>query len=448
MGKLFGTSGVRGVVGQELTPELVMDLGLALATFLEGSGRVVVGKDPRTTSDMLEGCLVAGLLSGGCDVVKLGVIPTPALALAVSKLNARAGAMVTASHNPPEYNGLKFWGQELAFTPEQEAEIEEIYFSKRGKRASWDKIGQVERGEIMPEYLELLVSGVSLSKGYKVVVDCGNGAGALATPQALRELGCKVITLNSQLDGHFPGRGLEPSPENLEELCKVVKSVGADLGLAHDGDADRIAAVDERGRVASPDKLLALISAHEVKRGETIVTTVDASSVVDELVHRQGGKVIRTRVGDVSVALELKRRGAVFGGEPSGSWIFSRVHLAPDGPLAGVRLLELLDVEGRKLSELLDELPEYPMIRVRFQCREDLKHELMRRFEESVSREFSGVVEKLTIDGIRLSFEDGSWVLVRPSGTEPYIRVTAEGKTEERAKELADRAVKILTAVA
>ncbi len=446
MGKLFGTSGVRGVVGEQLTPELALDLGLALATHLGGEGSVVLGKDPRTSSDMLESCLTSGLLSGGCDIKRLGIVPTPVVSFAVRRLNAKAGVMITASHNPPEYNGIKFWGPDgMAYMPEQEAEIERIYFGKRMKPAAWDRIGKVGTVDVLPSYIDELVGAVELKRGYKVVVDCGNGAGSVVTPYLLRRLGCEVVTLNSQLDGFFPGRPLEPSPENLRELCSVVKSIGADLGIAHDGDADRAAAVDELGRVAQPDKLLALISAHQVgEKGDIVVTTVDASGTVDECVGAKKGKVVRTKVGDVSVAAEIKKRRAIFGGEPCGAWIFPKVHLVPDGPLAAAKVLELLSSTGKWLSELLDELPAHPTVRKKVACQNEKKATTMKKFKARLRREFRGISDVLTIDGIRFSFKDGSWALVRPSGTEPCIRVTAEGRTPARAKEITGETVRIL----
>ena len=445
MGKLFGTSGIRGVVNKDLRPELALDLGLALATYLGNSGTVVVGKDPRTSSDMFESCLVSGLLSGGCDIKKLGIVPTPAVSFAARSLGANAGVMITASHNPPEYNGIKFWSSDgMAYRPEQEAKVEAIYFAKRLKSVPWDKIGKVEAADILPEYINEIANAVSLKRSYKVVLDCGNGAGAQVTPYLLRKLGCKVITLNSQLDGFFPGRKLEPTAENLQELCTVVKSLGADLGLAHDGDADRVAAVDEKGRVAEPDKLLALISANQVrKKGDIVVTTVDASGTVDECVGAKG-KVIRTKVGDVSVAAEIKKRGAIFGGEPCGAWIFPEVHLVPDGPLAAAKILELLESAGKQLSELLDELPEHPTVRKKIACPNEKKATVMKKFETRLRRKFKGISDVLTIDGIRFSFKDGSWALVRPSGTEPYIRVTAGGKKEKNVEKIAENAAKIL----
>jgi phosphoglucosamine mutase len=395
---------------------------------------------------MLEGCLVAGLLSGGCDVKKIGIVPTPVVSFAVRRLAAAAGAMITASHNPPEYNGIKFWDSSgMAYTPKAEAKIEAIYFGKKSKPAAWDRIGGVETIDVLPEFIDEIASSTSLKRSYKVVVDCGNGAGALVTPYVLRKLGCEVITLNSQLDGYFPGRPLEPTPENLKELCKVVKSVGADIGLAHDGDADRIAAVDEKGRVVSWDKLLALVCAYAIRRfGGKVVTTVDASMVVDEYVSAAGGSVVRTRVGDVSVAQTMKAHGAVFGGEPCGAWICGDIRMCPDGPLAGVRILKLIDEAGKSLSELADEVPSYPLVRIKVRCPNEKKAATMKKFGVRSKKEFPEAVDALTIDGIRLSFKDGSWILVRPSGTEPYIRITAEGKTREKAQKNARKASKLL----
>jgi phosphoglucosamine mutase len=446
VGKLFGTSGVRGVINKDITPELAIDLGLALATHLKNSGTVVVGKDPRTSSDMLESCLISGLLSGGCDVKRLSIVPTPAVSFAIRFLNADSGIMITASHNPPEYNGMKFWNRDgMAYTTEQEAKIETIYYSKKLSFVTWDKIGKFEDVDVLPGYMDEITSDVSLSRSYKVVLDCGNGAGALVTPYLLRKLGCKVITLNSQVDGFFPGRGLEPTPENLGELCNVVKSIGADIGFAHDGDADRIAAVDEKGRVANPDKLLSLISAHQLKKeGDIVITTVDASDAIDESVGEKKGKVVRTSVGDVSVAVEVKRRGAIFGGEPCGAWIFPTVTLAPDGPLAAAKILELLDSSGKSLSELLDSIPEHPTVRKKITCPNEKKPTVMKKFKAELRKEFRGIRRVLTIDGVRFSFIDGTWVLVRPSGTEPCIRITAGGKKENDVRKIVEETSRIL----
>lgn len=437
MTRLFGTSGIRGTWG-EIHPNLFMRLGYALSVFLEKSGRVLVGRDTRTSGEALQASLVSGLLSGGCEVVEAGVVPTPVLAFATRLLKMDAGVMITASHNPPEYNGVKFWsGEGMAFTPKEEEEIERI-LQDNPKRVEWHEVGSSREEDVLPLYFEEILRGFSLNRKFRVVVDCGNGAASLVTPLLLRELGCEVIALNSHPDG-FPGRGLEPVAENLKELAEEVKNSNADIGIAHDGDADRVVAVDERGRIVDLDKLLALVAREEGKGG-TVVTTVDASRVVEKAVEEKGGRVIRTKVGDVNVAIACKETHAAFGGEPCGAWIFPRIHLAPDGPLGALVLLRILD-SGKKLSEMVDELPQYVMLRKKISCSSTQKEEVMKKFA-TMAKEMGGEIS--TIDGIRVSLPEG-WILVRPSGTEPLIRITVEGEREEWAREQLNRTVQILT---
>ncbi|MEM3452524.1 MAG: phosphoglucosamine mutase [Candidatus Hadarchaeum sp.] len=445
MGRLFGTSGARGLVGKQITPKLVMDLGQSLASLLGNSGTVVVGKDPRTSSDLFESCLISGLLSGGCDVKRLGVVPTPAVSFAVRNLRAKAGVMITASHNPPDYNGVKFFDSfGMAYTPLLEGKVERIYFGKKWRQVSWKEIGEVEDLDILPDYISALVGAVQLSRGYKVVVDCGNGAASVVAPELLRRVGCKVISMNSQPDGLFPGRPPEPSAENLVELCRVVRATESDLGIAHDGDADRVVFVSENGSVASGDEVLAIVASSQVtKKGDVVVTTVDASNVVDEVVSDNRGKVVRTKVGDVSVAAEIKRRGAMFGGEPCGAWIFPRFSMAPESLLGALKVLELMDVSRKKISELLGPLPKYYMLREKIACSEEQKTKLIALASKKLVKEFSENIGVLKVDGVRVNLLDG-WVLVRASGTEPYVRVTAEARTPGRAEEILSKTVKLL----
>jgi len=436
--RVFGTSGIRGAWSEEVTPALFLKLGKALSTFLGQSGKVLVGRDTRTTGEALQAALVSGLLSGGCEVIEAGIIPTPVLAFATKFLKMDAGVIITASHNPPAYNGVKFWSREgMAFTPDQERKIEEIFHGE-ARAVEWRNVGHAREQEVLSIYTEEILKKFSLQEKFKIVVDCGNGAASLVTPFLLRELGCEVITLNSHPDG-FPGRELEPSQESLKELAKEVKNSGADIGLAHDGDADRVAAVDEKGRVVDQDKLLALV-AREQAKGKTVVTTVDASRVIEKVIEETGGKVIRTKVGDVNVAIACKQSEAAFGGEPCGAWIFPQFHLAPDGPLGALILLKILE-SGKSLSEMIDELPTYIMLRKKIPCPNTNKERVMKRFlavAEKMSTDLS------TVDGVRVSFPEG-WVLVRPSGTEPFIRVTVEGENEEWVREQMTKTIQILT---
>ena len=224
--RLFGTSGVRGVAGREITPELCLNLGFTLATYLGNSGTVVVGRDPRTTGRLLESVTVAGLLAGGCDVALAGMVPTPVLALGTKLIGAKAGVMVTASHNPPEYNGLKFWDEKgMAYTEEKESEIERIFFAGGWRKVEWNRIGSAREVDLLSLYEEEIRNRLHFESSLKVVVDCGNGAGSVLTPLLLRVFGCKVVSLNSNPDGRFPARGLEPNEKNLQSLAQVVREV-------------------------------------------------------------------------------------------------------------------------------------------------------------------------------------------------------------------------------
>ncbi|MEM2874541.1 MAG: phosphoglucosamine mutase [Candidatus Hadarchaeales archaeon] len=440
--RIFGTSGVRGAFGPEMDPRLLMDISLSLSEFLSHTGKVLVGRDTRTTGGLIEGCVVAALSSGGCDVLRAGVVPTPALSFGVRHTGASAGVMVTASHNPPEYNGLKFWRSDgCAFDEDDERRIEKIYWERRWAGVGWKEVGAISSADVLSPYLNHLESKSRIEKEHLVAVDCGNGAASLVTPLLLRRVGCRVRTLNSNPDGFFPGRPPEPSADSLAGLAALVKRIGAEVGIAHDGDADRTSIVDERGRLAQPDRMLALVASHMVrKKGDIVVTTVDASSVVDEAVTRAGGVVVRTGVGDVKVAAEIKRRGAVFGGEPSGAWIFPHVGMAPDGPMGAMMTLELMEASGTSLSHMLDSLPEYPVIREKVQCPSELRDGAMDRIKGALEVELEGIREILTVDGIRMDLENG-WVLVRPSGTEPLIRITVEGKSTDLAREIMERTV-------
>ena len=442
--KLFGTSGIRGKIGSEVTSELALKVGKALATYLNYEGTVVIGFDTRTTNKMLEQALTAGLVEGGIDVIKLNMVPTPLVGYATEKLGADAGVMITASHNPSQYNGIKLWNANgMAYTPEQEKEIEDLYYSEEFGETRWDHIGSiVYNEEIKNQYVNDLVNAVDIKPGFKVVIDCACGAGSEISPIAFRKAGCDVITLNSQVDGFFPGRNPEPNDANLGSLKKAVVATGSDLGIAHDGDADRMITVDETGKVSDFDKLLALVSKGF---GGTVVTTVDAGICMDEAMAEVGGKVVRTPVGDVSVAKSIIEEDAKFGGEPSGTWLHPDFCMCPDGLLSGLRLAELVSHEG-KLSELLSQFNDYPHKRDKVTCSKEAKVKVMENMEDLLKDAFDDIENINTIDGVRITFDDGSWVLVRPSGTEDYVRITLEAKTEERAEFISKTCKEIIEA--
>ena len=437
--KLFGTSGIRGLIGSEVTCELALNVGKSLAYYLGNEGTVVLGYDTRTTNEMLDQAICAGLLESGVDVIKIGMVPTPLVGYATEKLDADAGIMLTASHNPSPYNGIKLWNKNgMAYTSSQEAKIEEIYANRDYVSVTWDKVGKLHvNEEIKGQYIDDLVDMVEIKEGLKVVIDCASGAGSEISPLVFRKAGCEVTTLNSQPDGFFPGRNPEPNEENLQTLMKTVVAIGADLGIAHDGDADRMITVDEKGNVSPFDSLLALISK---EFDGDIVTTVDAGLCMDESVN---GKVLRTKVGDVNVAEVIIEENASFGGEPSGTWLHPDFCMCPDGILSGLRMAEIVSRDG-KLSDLLAQIPSYPNIREKITCSAEAKIKVMENMEELLTSAFDDVREVNSIDGVRLTFEDGSWVLVRPSGTEDYVRITLESRDAERAESIKETCVKII----
>ena len=437
--KLFGTSGIRGLIGSEVTCELALNVGKSLAYYLGNEGTVVLGYDTRTTNEMLDQAICAGLLESGVDVIKIGMVPTPLVGYATEKLDADAGIMLTASHNPSPYNGIKLWNKNgMAYTSSQEAKIEEIYANKDYVSVTWDKVGKLHvNEEIKGQYIDDLVGMVEIKEGLKVVIDCASGAGSEISPLVFRKAGCEVTTLNSQPDGFFPGRNPEPNEENLQTLMKTVVAIGADLGIAHDGDADRMITVDEKGNVSPFDSLLALISK---EFDGDIVTTVDAGLCMDESVN---GKVLRTKVGDVNVAEVIIEENASFGGEPSGTWLHPDFCMCPDGILSGLRMAEIVSRDG-KLSDLLAQIPSYPNIREKITCSAEAKIKVMENMEELLTSAFDDVREVNSIDGVRLTFEDDSWVLVRPSGTEDYVRITLESRDAERAESIKETCVKII----
>jgi phosphoglucosamine mutase len=428
--KLFGSSGIRGIVNKEVTPELALQVGLVLGSRKKTA---VIGRDPRVSAPMIEHALVAGLTAAGCDVTKVGMVTTPTLAYAAREYEC--GVMVTASHNPSEYVGIKLWNPDgMAFDSAQQEEIEDAIENENFSRVTWDLIGKIAEDEnAIRDHMDM-IEGLVGNSGLRVVLDCGCGAGSTITPYLLQELGCQVITLNAQPDGHFPARNPEPNDQNLSLLKKAVVAFGADLGIAHDGDADRMMAVDEKGNFVSGDDLLAIFGHFECgdEKG-AVVVPVDTSMMVDD--HLEGSEIIRTRVGDVYVAEGIKQYGAIYGGEPSGSWIFPKISYCPDGIYAAAKLVEI--VREKKLSELRAELPVYATKRGALPCANEKKAEFM----EKVKRRLEPLGKVLDIDGIRVELENG-WVLVRPSGTEAKVRITAEAR--ENVDEIYDMAEKIV----
>ncbi|KTG30391.1 phosphoglucosamine mutase [Haloferax profundi] len=427
---MFGTSGVRGPFGDSITPELAASLGQALAAC--GSDCVVVGHDARTTSPLLADASSSALRSAGVDVVRAGRVSTPTLARGVAWTDSDAGLMITASHNPPEDNGFKLWepsGQ--AFGEARRAEIEATLDANEQTYASWEDVGtEHDADHLTARHVDALCDAVDIDGDCSVVVDLGNGMGE-ATVEALLRMGCDVQTLNATPDGRFPGRPSEPTAETCETLCSVVANTDADLGIAHDGDADRMMAVDETGSFVEGDELLALFAREVVTDGERAAAPLNTSLVVDDVLDEQGASLTRTKVGDVFVAEAARDDDVVFGGEPSGAWIWPDETLCPDGPLAACKLVELVERHG-SLAAQRAALASYPLRRTSVET--DEKEAVMAGVRDALMDTYdAGRIS--TLDGFRVEHDDG-WFLVRASGTQPLVRLTAEARDEQRADEL------------
>jgi phosphomannomutase len=427
--ELFGTAGIRGGVDERVTPELALSVGRAAG---QDGGEFVVGHDGRVTSPALADAVASGLASAGVQVVRVGQVPTPALAYAS---RGRRGVMVTASHNPPADNGLKLFADGREYGDEAEESVERRV--ERGDSpAGWEAWGDTVGEEILAAYRRAVAD---YARGFgadperlTVAVDAGNGMGGVATPQVLRALGADVVSTEANVDGHFPARESKPTPETLAPFCRFVADTTADLGVAHDGDADRIVVVDGDGDIVHEDTVLAMLAEQYTSAATVddpvVVTTPNASGRIDERVEATGGRVERVRLGALHEGIARERRGAmsdtevVFAAEP-----WKHVHPAFGGWIDGVASAAVLTrlVAASGLAQRRAAITERPYRKVSVDCPDEQKPAVMATLEDELPDSFPES-EVATDHGVRLSFPDDSWVLVRPSGTESYVRIYAE----------------------
>ena len=444
--RLFGTNGVRFVPGVSHDLDFVINLAESIGTYF-GSGEILVGHDGRLSNLALANAAVSGLLSSGRDVAEAGLVPTPALQYGVKAMGFKGGVMITASHNPPQYNGVKVSGSDGVEIPHlDEQRIEKIYFDKTQNKADWKSIG-VARPEpsVVRTYLLGILSKVKAKviaeRRFTVVMDLGNGAQAVAAPYLVESLGCKLITINSVVDGNFPGRGPEPTPDTLKDLSAAVKSTGADLGVAYDGDGDRSIFCDEDGRVLWGDQSGCLVADFVLERnkGATVVTSVASSQAIEAVAKKRGAKVIRTKVGSVEISRTILERNAIFGFEENGGCIYQPHIPVRDGGMTTALMLECLAGKGMSFSKALAfVVPKYYQSKTKLEVGPKKIEHVMK----SVEKEAKGEVER--IDGLKLWTGVHSWVLVRPSGTEPIVRIFAESETQEGADQLVKKFAKIV----
>src|SRR3972149_5347129 len=430
MAKLFGTNGIRGIFGETFTLDFTSEITLSLATYFR-KGPILVGYDGRESSIIVSKIVCSSLNSAGFDCAIAGLIPTPCLQYSTKNLGYLGGIMITASHNPPQYNGIKPTAKDgVEISRDDELKVEEIYFKKNWKLAT-RKLGITKKIEnTVATYLKGIKSQVNLqkikSRKFRIVLDLGNGAQAVAAPQLCRELGCEVITINENIDGSFPGRGSEPTPQNLHVLSKTVIESKADLGVAFDGDGDRSIFCDNTGEILTGDRSALLLSRFLLEKNpkSKVVTTMNSTSRIEDIAAGSNSKVIRTKVGSVEVSRELVSTKALIGFEENGGFMYGKHNQVRDGAMTMGIVLDLLAASKKSISDELALLPSSFTTKGKVECTKDDAKKIIQILKKEDHK-------KDTTDGIKIMFDKSKWVMVRPSGTEPIIRIYAESDSRQ-----------------
>ncbi len=441
MRRLFGTDGVRGIINNELTPEMALRLGTAIGTFFGEGARILVGRDIRAGGEMIKNAVVAGLLSTGVRVYDADLAPTPALQYVVKADGFDGGVMITASHNPPEYNGIKVIDSDGIELPRDKEEVvEELYFTMKFRRVSWRSLVYSVKpySYVNEKYVKAVISHVDSElirkRGFRVLIDPANSVGAITSPWVARELGVKVYTINGNLDPTFPGRPPEPTADTLSDTVKATLSLGVDLAVAHDGDADRAIVIDDKGRVQWGDRTAAIlarfIAGKHPDLPRRVFTAVSSSTLIEDVLKPLGVDVVWLKVGSIGISRELVKQGGICGFEENGGFMYPLHHPVRDGAMTLALLLQLLAEEKKPLSTLYDELPQFYTIKTKI----PMSRELALKAVEKVKEAFKGY-RQITIDGVKVISSD-FWFLVRPSGTEPLLRIMIEAREKEKAEEL------------
>ncbi|MFB6299413.1 MAG: phosphoglucosamine mutase [Halobacteriales archaeon] len=440
--KVFGSSGTRGVANEELTPAFVLRVATAAGSVWDAD-RVALGRDTRVTGPMLGDAAASGLQSVGADVERLGIVPTPGLQ-AYCEAEAIPGIMITASHNPAEYNGIKLVGDDGVELPVTKLErVEDVFLADSVEPIQWDQVGTSRSIDIgRDRYIDQLKTALDrdaiADAGLTVALDPGHGAGTLTSPRFLRELGCDVVTVNAQADGHFPGRDPEPVEANLADLGRLVRTADADVGIAHDGDADRAIFFDEEGSYIEGDATLAALAAAELSARTIAVSAVNVSQRLVDIVESIGADLELTAIGSTRIITRIRELQAdgetvAVAGEGNGGIIFPDYRLARDGAYTAGKFLELLT--ERSAREIIEEYDGYHNDRRKIEYDTDDELATLQQAAADYAADADGDVT--TIDGHRIDYGD-AWILARPSGTEPVVRIYAEARTPERAATLAD----------
>jgi phosphomannomutase/phosphoglucomutase len=439
--KVFGSSGTRGVANDELTPEFVLKIAKAAGTVWR-TDRVALARDTRATGDMLADAAASGLASVGANVDRLGVVPTPG-AQAYAESEGVPALMITASHNPPEYNGVKLIGDDgIELAVGSLERVEEKFLTEKFEEVRWSETGHSHVIEDSRErYVSQLLDSIDTARiadaNLTVALDPGHGAGSLTSPEFFRKLGCTVVTTNSQPDGHFPGRDPEPVPGNLRDLGRLVEASGADVGIAHDGDADRAIFYDETGEYIEGDATLAALATAQLEPDDAVVSAVNVSQRLVDVAHETGARLELTPIGSTNIITRIRELAdqdvsVPVAGEGNGGIFFPNYRLTRDGAYTAAKFLELLVDE--RASTIVEPYNGYQNVRTNISYTTDAEQDALLSAAERAAAESNA--ELNTRDGYRLDYGD-AWVLARPSGTEPMVRIYAEARERHRAEELA-----------
>lgn len=429
---LFGTNGIRGVFGKDLSLDFLVDITRSLAAYYK-KGPILIGRDGRNSNNIMLNIVTAVLNSEGLDTVDAGILPTPCLQYATKKYQYEGGIMITASHNPPEYNGVKPIASDGVELPrEDETVVENIFTNK--KFITSEIIGRSFKEEMtidsyIDDVLELVNVDKIMKRKFKVTMDLGNGVQALVAPSLAKKLGCEVITVNGTVDGNFPGRGSEPTPSNLSLMSSVATETNSDIGAAYDGDGDRSIFCDDKGIVHWGDKTGTLLAKYLISTKHPrakIVCPINTTHILTKIAKENGSEIVHTKVGSVEVSREMVKQDAIIGMEENGGFMYGLLNQVRDGALTTALMLDLMASEEKCLSELLSSLPRVYQYKSKFECTE---MGLIQKVIDSVKNHGSPMKIE-TLDGVKIWFDEESWLMLRPSGTEPLIRIYGESTDE------------------
>ncbi|QLH10304.1 phosphoglucosamine mutase [Nitrosarchaeum sp. AC2] len=446
MAKFFGTNGIRGVFSEDFSLEFVHDMTLAIATYFK-SGPILIGYDGRESSQIIAKIVCSAINYTGLNCNNAGLVPTPCLEYAVKKLGYSGGIMITASHNPPQYNGIKPAAKDGVEIPrEDELVIEDIFLNKNWIKnpTTFGTTGKENRA--IDVYVNGIISHIDSqkikSKHLKVVLDLGNGAQAVTAPIFCKSIGCEMFLINDKIDGQFPGRGSEPTPQNLSELSKSVKENNADFGIAFDGDGDRSIFCDNNGEILTGDKSALVLTKFILQKNPNslVVTCLNSGLNIELVANEFNSKVIRTKVGSVEVSRKMVPTNALIGFEENGGFMFGKHNQVRDGCMTLALMMDLLAKSEKTLSELISELPPSFTTKDKIPCSQDDSKKLIKSLKE----EFPN--SDIT-DGIKITIDSKNWVMIRPSGTEPIIRIYGEAESQQKLDTLMSKYIQKVKSV-